>query len=164
VSEEYRVPKRRVTAEVTLVGRPPVTLLLFLGDGAVAHRGRERPSDLLAGPDAFLAAVEPRDEAVILVRRDAVAVMTVPVEEEYGEQPSRPEDLAAAGAVSADVEVVLEDGTSRRGTITYLLPEGRRRLQDHLNGEEPFLVLREGASAHLINKRRLASVSAARAG
>src|SRR6185295_14717392 len=83
VTQEYRVAKRELTAEVTVAGEKPAILKLFLAERTRAHAGDERPSDLINGPDLFLPAVD-RKGRLRLLRRDAVVVITVPGEHEPG--------------------------------------------------------------------------------
>src|SRR6266849_5936768 len=49
LTDEYRVAKKEVVAEVTVGGEKPVTLTLFLAGRTRQHAGNERPSDLLNG-------------------------------------------------------------------------------------------------------------------
>ncbi len=159
MSELYRVPKREVAAEVILLGQAAAQVKLFLSERAETHLGAERPSDLFSGAGAFIPAVDPAGGPVLL-QRDAVMVVSVSAEEEFGGDGQRAEDLAADQATKIEVEVVLQDGNKARGTLTYIRPDGQRRLQDFLNQSDPFLALREAGKARLINKRRIAKISA----
>src|SRR5262249_24103337 len=135
LAEQYRVPKREVTAEVTLFGQAPSTLTIFLNERAETHDGFERPSDLFNGSGAFIPASE-KKAGLVLLRRGAVTTVTVPAEAEFGHGGDRVEDLAVDQATVLQVEAVLEDGSKVRGSLTYLMPEGKRRLQDYLNLHE----------------------------
>lgn len=158
MAEQYRVPKREVTAEVVLFGQPPAVLTIFLNEQAETHAGFERPSDLFNGPGAFLPASEKKG-GLVLLRRAAVTTVSVPAEDEFGGGGTRAEDLAADQATSLQVEAILEDGSKVRGRLTYLMPDGKRRLQDFLNLPEDFLTLRDGDRARLINKHRIARIT-----
>lgn len=156
--DQYRVPKRQVVAEVVLFGQPGTRVTLFLGENAESHAGPERPSDLLNGASDFIAATE-TSGGYILLRRDALTCVSVPAASEFGSEGDRAEELAAAQATSMQVETTLEDGSKVRGTIRYLMPEGRSRLIDFLNLREAFLTLRDGDRALLINKQRIARIT-----
>lgn len=157
VNDLYRVPKREVTAQVSLPGMPRTTLQIFLSERAETHTGYERPSDLLNGPNLFIPATG-AGGVTIFLQRDMVISLAVPSEHEFGGS-ERAEDLAADEATHARVEVTLEDCSALTGVLAFLLPEGRRRLQDYLNGPEQFIVLRRPGQAVLINKRRIARVA-----
>jgi hypothetical protein len=158
LAEQYRVPKREVIAEVVLFGQPAVSLTIFLNERAETHDGYERPSDLFNGSGAFIPASEKKG-GLVLLRRGAVTTVSVPAESEFGGGGARAEDLAADQATTLHVEAVLEDGSKLRGTLTYLMPEGQRRLQDFLNLHEEFLTLHDGDHARLINKNRIARIT-----
>ena len=87
-------------------------------------------------------------------------VLSVPFDAEFAEDDPRTTALKAEEAVSVNVLVVLEDGTSQEGTVTYLMPEGQRRLQDFLNLPERFVTLRQEGRALLIHKGRMNRIMA----
>ncbi len=160
MTEIYRVPKRQFPAEVTLVGQPPMRLTLFLAGQAAHHTGYERPSDLLAGVDVFLPAMN-GDGHVLFLQRDAVMVLSVPAEAEAdptasGEAAGAPGSPARRSAV----RMTMESGRVIDGSIEYLMPEGHDRLQDFLNSTGRFLALHQDGTVHLINKLRIASIAA----
>ena len=153
----YCVPKRQVTAEVILPGQHPLTVKLFLNECAETHGGRERPSDVLNGPIAFIPATDHLGK-LILLQRDSVLAVSVAAVEESQADFTLPGEPAPNDVKSVQVEVVLEEGTTIRGIATYLMPEPQRRLQDFLNTADRFLALREDSIMHLVNKRRIAQV------
>ena len=73
---------------------------------------------------------------------------------ELGEEPSLGQQH--------EVEVVLTDGTSLRGQVSFVLPPERSRLLDYLNDEQPFVRLAEREQVALINKRHIARVTKAK--
>lgn len=172
MNEIYRVPKRQFPAEVTLAGQPPVRLTLFLAGQAAHHAGYERPSDLLAGGDAFLPAMDGNGRLVLL-QRDAVMVLSVPAATEAGEDPDpsgtvvdpagspiHPAGTPDSPMRRVSVRVTLENGRAIEGSVDYVMPEGHDRLQDFLNSSGRFLALRQGDTVHLIHKLRIASIAA----
>ena len=155
---EYRIPKLEISAEVSLLAHPQKEVKLFLHEHAETHAGAERPSDLLNGPGEFFPAVEPSGKLVLL-HRDAVTVISVSAESEFppdesGEGIEDPEQAA-----KVPVEVIIQGGTVIRGTVRFVLPEGRNRLIDFLNMPDRFLTVRENGLARLINKRRIVRVT-----
>ena len=95
----------------------------------------------------------------MLLHRDSVTVISVPSESEFpadesGEGAEDPEQAA-----KVPVEVTIQGGTVIRGTVRFVLPEGRNRLIDFLNMPDRFLTVREDGLARLINKRRIVRVT-----
>lgn len=158
MTQEYRVAKKEVTAEVTVAGEKPAILKLFLAERTRAHAGDERPSDLLNGPDLFLPAVD-RKGRLRLLRRDAVVVITVPADHEPGSEAPESAGAPLPSSRHADVEVILESGDAIRGMVEYDMPESRSRLLDFLNREDQCLAVRHKGQVHLVNKRHIARVN-----
>jgi len=158
--DQFRVPKREIQAEIVLFGQKPATLRIFLNEHAEGHTGFERPSDLFNGRGAFIPASEKKG-GLVLLRRQAVTSVTVAADEEFSGGEPRVEDLAPDQATTMTVEILLEDASRAHGTITFLMPEGQRRLQDFLNLPDDFLVVRDGEHARLINKHRIARITIA---
>jgi hypothetical protein len=158
VSQEYRVAKKQVTAEVTIAGEKPAVLTLFLAEQTRQHAGDERPSDLLNGSDIFLPAID-RKKKLRLLQRDAVVVITVPAALEPGAAATDDGAASLPSHLHAEVEVVLQGGAAIRGTVEYDMPESRSRLIDFLNREDRCLAVRQADQVHLVNKRHIARVT-----
>ena len=156
--DEYRIPKLEISAEVSLLAHPQKEVKLFLNDRAETHAGAERPSDLLNGAREFFPAVETSGKTVFL-HREAVTVISVPVESEFPPEESGEDYPEPETASRLPVEVVVQGGTVIRGTVSFVGPEGRNRLIDFLNMPDRFLVVREEGLARLINKRRIVRVT-----
>ena len=158
MTDPYRVPKREISAEVVLRGQPPLEVKLFLSQAAQSHDGFERLSDLLNGDKPFIPASDEEGKLTFL-HRDALEMVTVKAEHEFGG------DVLMAAALSSDqatvrrVEITLSDGTTLKGNISYLMPEGRKRLQDYLNEGDPFIPLREGDRLRFVNKSGILKLS-----
>lgn len=157
MSEPYRVPKHQVPAEVRLPGKPVSRMKLFLSECAQNHSGVERPSDLLNGPSAFLPVAGP-DGRMIFVNRDELLAVSVRSEDEFAGAVEMAVALSSEQAASSQVDVTMEDGSRFRGSVSYLMPEGSRRLQDFLNQGERFLLLRDGDTVRLLNKSRILQI------
>jgi hypothetical protein len=158
LTDEYRVAKKEVMAEVTVAGEKPAVLTLFLAGRTRHHAGDERPSDLLNGPDAFLPAIDRKGKPRLL-RRDAVIVITVPAAHEPGAEGPEAEAAPLPSSRHAEVEVILVGGAAIRGTVEYDMPESRSRLLDFLNREDRCLAVRHAGQVHLVNKRHIARVN-----
>src|SRR5688572_1029685 len=74
---EYRVPKRRIPVQVSLVGGARLHVQLFLAPFASNHVGAERVEDLLNGPCDFIPAQEVASGATTLLNRNALVVARV---------------------------------------------------------------------------------------
>ena len=157
MTDVYRLPRVRIDAEVHLSGRQVRKVSLFLGDRAETRPGPERPSDLLNSSADFIPALE-RD-AVVLINLENVLRVTVDAEHEIGIDDISMLDVSLAQATRQRVHVMLEDGTTTRGDLSYVLPEGQRRIQDYLNAKERFFPLYDGGLVHLIRKSRVVLVT-----
>ena len=157
MNHAFQVPKRSVVADITLAGHTPVTLHLFLAEHSATRSGAERPSDLLNGPESFLPASDSEDRVVFL-HRDAIVHLAVEAGAEFGGEGAGAEDLAPECAITARVEVLLDNGHAITGELRYMMPEASRRLQDVLNQPRRFLTLRDGEQAQLINKDHIVRV------
>lgn len=159
MTEPYRVPKREVPAEVVLDGQKPIKVSLFLSQAAQSHDGFERLSDLLNGPKAFIPAVADGGKMTFL-HREAVEIVTVRAEDEFGSDVLLAAALSSEQATTRRVEISLRDGATLKGTVSYLMPAGRQRIQDYLNQNEPFVPVREGDQLRFVNKRRMLQITA----
>jgi hypothetical protein len=150
--DDLRVPKTRVSAEVLLPGGGVRRIALFLAEAASRHSGPERPSDLLNGGDDFVPAFDEGAQAMSFLNRAAVPAIRLAraLEDDDGE--------ALALRTEHDVEVLLADGTTLRGLVSYLRPSEHARLVDFLNEPDPFFRLADGTSITLVNKRHVARV------
>ncbi len=151
MSDELKVPKRRVQAEVLLPGGGSRQVTFFLSDFAPNHNGPERLSDLLNARDEFVPVVDAVTDSVSFLGRHTIAAARVGREWEISEQ--------LAGAEEHELEITLIDGSALRGKVSFVLPLGRTRLLDFLNDEQPFIELVEREKVALINKRYIARVA-----
>jgi hypothetical protein len=159
VNETYRMPRREIVAQVTMLGEPSRELQLFLGLRARTHGGSECPSDLLNGTEPFVPARDTQGNTLLL-RLDAVLFTTVSAQDE---SVTSHLEFQASDASSVDVAITLEGGHMLRGYVRYVLPEGQQRLQNYLRLPDRFLALYEGPRVHLVNKSRIVWVSCSNA-
>jgi len=171
MAAEYRIPKREISVEITLLGQSSKVIQLirgrraeravvhlFLSERAPMREGAERLSDLLNSPGEFLPAVEPPHKKVVLLNKEALMVLTAAADAEFPAEES-PHAMVAAGTGGVQAEFTLQDGTEIKGQVGFVMPEGKKRLVDFLNLPERFFAVREGAVAQLINKKCIVRVS-----
>jgi hypothetical protein len=157
MSEVYRIPRIEIAAQIALGDNQVRVVRLFLGTHAEGHPGPERPSDLLNRPDPFMPAVE-RGQ-VVFFNLDAVQLISVAAELEFAAADTMWLDAALRQQTHRRVKVGLRDGIVVGGELTYLMPEGNRRVQDFLNGTPRFFVLRDGDTARFANRRHVVWVT-----
>jgi len=157
--EDFAVPKHAVAARLRVVGREPAEVLLHLSEGTPRHGGRELPSDLLNEDGTFLPVQDATGGEIHLVRRRSLLWVSVAADDEEGPGDGGPAvDAEAPGVTSERVRLRFEDGSEIVGLLRWVLPAGRRRLQDYLEQADTFFPLYEGERVKLVNRERVASV------
>lgn len=151
MSAEYQIPKRKIRATVCCPGQADRETWLYVGETAECHFGPERPSDLLNGSNPFIPATDD-DGTFFLLQRDAISVCTIAAEAEAGAAPT---EEGAEAAISYAIRVRMVGDREVAGTLTFVRPEGQRRLQDGLNGSEPFFTVMDGDRVHLVSRRHV---------
>lgn len=172
LAAEYRIPKREISVEITLLGQSTKVIQLirgrraeravyhlFLSERAQMRQGAERLSDLLNGSGEFLPAVEPPHKHVVLLNKDALMVLTAAAEAEFPAEEMSDATMAAGVGGGVQAEFILQDGSEIKGRVGFVMPEGKKRLVDFLNLPERFFAVRDGAVAQLINKKCIVRVS-----
>jgi hypothetical protein len=150
--DDLRVPKRAVPVEVILPGGSARRVSVFLGEGAAAHRGPERLSDLLNGSAPFIPAQDSESGLMTFLQRASIAVARVTAAEE-------PADASFTIPTEHEVEITLADGSAVTGLVAYVAPESHERLVDFLNRPEPFFRLLEREGVALIGRAHVARVA-----
>jgi hypothetical protein len=150
--EDLRVPKRAVAVEVVLPGGNARRVSVFLGEGAAAHEGPERLSDLLNGDVPFIPAQDAESGLMTFLHRASVAVARVAAADE-------PADASFTSPTEHEVEITLTDGSSVNGLVAYVAPESHERLVDFLNRPEPFFRLLERDGVALVGRAHVARVA-----
>ena len=118
---------------------------VFVMDRVAHHDGPESVLEMLNREDAFFA-FRPEAGALLLVAKAHTVAVSV-----AGAPIGDPARLSAAQA--ADLELVLEGGSTITGRAQFELPDGHRRLLDYLNaGREAFFAISQGATTHYINR------------
>jgi len=150
--DDLKVPKHRTAVEVVLPGGAPRRMALFLAEAAPDHAGPEVPLDLLNGHHDFIPALDEEGGAMTFLHRAGVPVLRVP-----RALDADPDDLTLP--TEHEVEVLLRDGTSLPGLISYVRPPDRSRLVDVLNEPPPFFRLLQGDLVAYVNKDHVARVA-----
>ena len=57
------------------------------------------------------------------------------------------------------IQASLSGGQQIRGELSYVMPEGQRRIQDHLNLEQVFVMLRNDGKVQFINKSHIVRIN-----
>ena len=153
----FQVPKRKVKAMVALTGHPLTTMWLYLCDSGDSQLGRERPSDLLNKGSDFIPVAD-ADDNLVLLQKDAIMLVSVDAEQEVG--AGYPEEVEQAGLViTHNLEMLLVDGTQLSGSVSYLRPDGGKRLQDFVNDADQFIPVRNDDTVVLVSRQCIASIT-----
>jgi hypothetical protein len=148
--EPLKVPKRRVVIDVAFADGESRRVAVFLSELASAHGGQERVADLFNGAQEFIPAAEIEGAAMSFLARDAIAVVRSDEPLWDRDEVNLPDEH--------EVEVLLGNGQSVRGLLSYVLPPERCRVVDYLNEEAPFFALLEDGRTALVNKRHVRRV------
>jgi hypothetical protein len=150
--DELRVPKHRAAVEVAFAGGAVRRMSLFLAEAAPGHAGPEVPLDLLNGDCDFIPAFDEDAATMTFLHREGVPVVRVAGALDGGEA-----DLTLP--TEHEVEVLLQDGSTLTGLVSYVRPADRSRLVDVLNESPPFFRLLQGPQVAYVNKRHVARVA-----
>jgi hypothetical protein len=150
-TDAYRIEKERLAISIRLRSGIVLDGFVFVQATTYGGRQREEPQDVLNGGDPFFP-FESHAGETLLISKDHVL-------EANTDSPVAIDEMRAAMARNADVEVTLEDGTLRRGTVLIELPHERPRVLDFLNSvADRFVTLYAGGTATLINGQAIACV------
>jgi len=140
-SSDLRVPKLPVAVELALDGRAPRPVEIYLAEQRAHDPRPDDVADLFDEPTPFLPARDVGEGEVVVLRKEAVAWIALPVRRDDDE-------LYEA---RRDVRVELRGGGGLDGELLYSPPEGRSRVVDHLNGAGRFVRLFSGDRVYLVN-------------
>jgi hypothetical protein len=131
---------------LALTAGEPSMGAIFVMDRVPHHDGTETVLEMLNRPDAFFPFRPDTPGPVLLVAKAHTVAISVP-----GAPIADPARLSAAQA--ADLELVLEGGSSIAGRASFELPDGHRRLLDYLNAtQDAFFAVTQGATTHYVNR------------
>jgi hypothetical protein len=149
---EYRIEKRRETAELTLVTGATVSGVFFLAASSQDHSGPERVGDLLNLEQGFFPFEY--DGETSLISRAHVLKVTLP--------PQLIETQLDAGyevATRRHVKVLLTTGEAITGHVVVFRPPGHDRLSDYAQVEERFRYVELADRTLLINAAHIVALT-----
>jgi hypothetical protein len=148
-SGTYRIQKTRVPVAIRLRGGGMLHGFVFAQ--STPYGGHEEPADVLNGREPFFP-IQSRAGATLLVAKDQVL-------EAAPDVPAELDELQRASARWAEVELTLEDGTRRRGSVAIEMPHERPRVLDFVNLDgDRFLTLYAGGASTLVNRQAIACI------
>lgn len=159
-SGDLRLPKFPVAVELSLAGRGPLAVEVFVAEHLATNYRRQHVIDLLENDTAFLPARQVEGDRFLVFNKAAVVWVGIPLAS--GQLPV--EESAEATETELydtqrEVEVELSTGASLRGNVLYSLPPESARVADYLNQPGRFMRLWTGDQVYLINKAYVLSVA-----
>jgi hypothetical protein len=154
---ELVVPKRRVVTDIAMVGAVSRRMEVFLDE----HRDRawqlQEVLELFEGDRAFLPCLDVTAGACLLINRDQVAWLSVPLVDHPIGESDEPLDLLHEHR--RPVRVTLTDGLEMAGDLLFDGPPERARVADYLNRPGRFVCLFESERMILVNKSAVRHVA-----
>jgi hypothetical protein len=157
---DLRLPKFPVAIELSLAGRGPQAVEVFVAQHLATDFRRQHVVDLLESDTAFLPARQVDGHRFLVFNKAAVVWVGIPLA--AGELPV--EEAAEAPETELyesqrEIEVELSTGATLRGSVLYSLPPQSARLADYLNQPGRFIRLWTVDRVYLINKAFVLSVA-----
>jgi hypothetical protein len=157
---DLRLPKFPVVVELSLAGRGPISVEVFVAEHQATDYRRQHVLDLLESDTAFLPARQVDGDRFLVFNKAAAVWVGFPLTS--GELPV--EEAAEAPETELyesqhEVEVELSTGASLRGNVLYSLPPESARVADYLNQPGRFMRLWTVDRVYLINKAYVLSVA-----
>jgi hypothetical protein len=149
---EYRIEKKRATAELTLTTGATVRGCFFLWDSSHSHAGPERVGDLLNEQTGFFP-FELEDGHTALYNR--AHIVKVRLAGNNGEARLEPGyEVATRRAVS----MLLSTGDRIAGTVSVFRPTGRDRLSDYARSDEAFRYVEADEQTWIVNSFHMVEI------
>jgi hypothetical protein len=145
----YRIPTRRVEAEIEIEGSRREEVIFFLATASVSHEGPETMDEALNRIRRFVP-VRSRDQGeLFLVRRKALTTVSVG-------RAEGPRLLETVDGLSSSIDFIyieLRGGEILEGALATVLPPENRRISDYFNfGDALFVPLLVGENVVYVNK------------
>ncbi len=149
---EFRVEKRRESAEVTLVTGATLSGNFFLAGSSQLHTGPERVGDVLNFEPGFFP-FESNGGTALINRAHVlkVALPTQMIEEQL--------DAGYDVATRRLVKVLLTNGEEINGHVVVFRPPGRDRLSDYAHIDERFRYVELADRTLLINSAHIVALT-----
>lgn len=143
----FALPRTTVAARLVLTAGDPAAGEVFVMDRAEHHAGLETVLDMLNRPEPFFPfRPHGRDDAVLFIAKAHTVVLAV-----QGGPFADP--ARATASQKADLEVVLEGGSTITGQAQFEQPDAHRRVLDYLNAShEAFFAVISGSTTNYVNR------------
>lgn len=149
---EFRVEKRRETAEVTLVTGATMSGVFFLAGSSQLHTGPERIGDVMNLEPGFFPFESGGETS--LINRAHVLKVVLPklmIEAQL--------DAGYDVATRRQVKVLLTTGETITGHIVVYCPPGRDRLSDYAKIDERFRYFELADRTVLVNSAHIVALT-----
>ena len=149
---EFRVEKRRETAELTLITGATIQGVFFLAGSSQLHAGPERIGDVM-NQEAGFFPFETGGETMLVNRAHVlkVALPTKLIEAQL--------DAGYDVATRRNVKVLLTTGETITGHVVVYRPPGRDRLSDYAHLDERFRYVELPDRTLLINSAHIVALT-----
>jgi hypothetical protein len=149
---EFRVEKRRETAEVTLVTGATLSGVFFLAGSSQLHTGPERIGDVMNFETGFFP-FESGGETSLINRAHVLKVVlpALMIEAQL--------DAGYDVATRRHVKVLLTTGETILGHIVVYRPPGRDRLSDYAKIDERFRYVELADRTLLVNSAHIVALT-----
>jgi hypothetical protein len=149
---EFRVAKRRETADVTLVTGATLSGVFFLAGSSQLHTGPERIGDVMNFEPGFFP-FESGGETSLINRAHVLKVVlpTLMIEAQL--------DAGYDVATRRHVKVMLTTGETITGHIVVYRPQGHDRLSDYAQIDERFRYVELADRTVLVNSAHIVALT-----
>jgi hypothetical protein len=149
---EFRVEKRRETAELTLITGATISGVFFLAGSSQLHTGPERIGDVMNFEPGFFP-FESGGETSLINRAHVLKVVlpTLMIEAQL--------DAGYDVATRRCVKVLLTTGETITGHIVVYRPPGRDRLSDYAKIDERFRYVELDDRTVLVNSAHIVALT-----
>ena len=147
MNSPLRTPTKRLAARVSLDDGGQLVGDLHLHPNAKAPGGFESVVSLIENDDAFFPLCEEGGAVALVGKRRTISLC---YETKDVASPERD-----TGAAPAELEMVLSDGRTLRGTVIRELPSAYPRTLEFLNGPGVFVRIEVEDHTHLVNREHI---------
>ncbi len=144
MGEILRVPTITLYVDIFYAGEELLSGQIFLPALAHRHDGPTRADEWINDPSLFFPFVEFGTDRAILLNKDRVMVLTVPIAAEDGEEQAEVQHATSVRVTCGSKDFI--------GILRIEMPEGRTRVFDYLGKAEKFVALFDEERCHLIRK------------
>ena len=142
----FSLPRTVIPARLRLTAGDPRTGTIFVADRVPQHEGPETVLEMLNRPEGFYAFRPESGDGILLVAKAHTVALAV-------DEPAILDPARLEAARMAELEVVLEGGTTLMGRASFELPDFHQRLIDYLNAsQDPFFAVASGDTTHYVNR------------